>query len=163
MAKLSITICFVFEYLGYNTAANGQTTITFNVTNKCKNAVRMVAIGTDSFTRISPPDGSVYNGTLGSYDVGWTKSSGNPGFLSIKFEPISKNFKNGAAELFTIVVSNFNPNTTIQVKGVGPAQETFSFLLSQTSCATSGATLNKTDDASRLGLWLVEEILGLVW
>ena len=94
----------------------------------------MVAIGTDSFTRIAPAFGSIYGGMLGSYDVGWTKASGNPGFVSIKFEPISKNFKNGAVEMFSIVVSNFNPSTTIQVKGVGPSQETFSFLLSQTNC-----------------------------
>jgi len=129
--------CFVFEYLGYNTDANGQTTISFSVTNKCKNAVRMVAIGTDSFTRVAPADGSIYNGVLGSYDVGWTRPSGNPGFVSIKFEPLSKNFKNGAADVFSIGVTNFNPNTTVQVKGVGAMQETFSFLLSQTSCSST--------------------------
>ncbi len=131
--------CFVFEYLGHNTGPTGETTITFKVTNKCKNAVRMVAIGTDSFTRIAPADGSIYTGGLGSYNVGWTRASGNPGFVGIKFEPISKNFKNGAADTFSIVVSNFNPSTTIQVKGVGPTQELFSFLLSQTNCATVAA------------------------
>jgi hypothetical protein len=151
----------VFEYLGYSTAANGQTTISFRVTNKCKNVVRMIAIGTDSFTRIAPADGSVYNGALGSYAVGWTKASGNPGFVGIKFEPVSKNYKNGATDVFNLIVSNFNANTTIQVKGVGPSQETFSFLLSQTSCPTSTAALNK-EHASEFRLWLIELILSFV-
>ena len=95
----------------------------------------------------APADGSIYVGGLGNYNVGWTKASGNPGFFSIKFEPLSKNYKNGATELFTIVVTNFNPGTAIQVRGVGPSQETFSFVLSQTNCATSTATLNQ-DGAS---------------
>src|SRR4030095_7559372 len=38
--------CFVFEYLGYVTdSVSGQSTISFRVTNKCRNAVSYVAIG----------------------------------------------------------------------------------------------------------------------
>ena len=124
-------------------------------------SVAAVEIGTDSFTRIAPADGSIYTGTLGSYNVGWTRASGNPGFVGIKFEPISKNYKSGAVEVFSIVVGNFDPNMTIQVKGVGPSQETFSFLLSQTSCPTSAAALNK-EEMSEFTLWLIKTILSLV-
>ena len=153
--------CFIFEYVGHNIAANGQTTITFNVTNKCKNAVRMVAIGTGPFTRIAPADGSIYNGVLGNYNVGWTRASGNPGFLGIKFEPIAKNFKSGAVEVFSITVSEFRADTTIQVKGVGPSQETFSFLLSQTSCPSSVSALNNAEAGGK-AQWLFEMILSVV-
>jgi hypothetical protein len=41
---------------------------------------------------------------------------GNPSFIAVKFEPASKNFNNGASEVFSIVVSNFNPSTTIKLK-----------------------------------------------
>jgi streptogramin lyase len=125
--------CYIFEYQGFTTDSNtGQTTITFHVTNKCKKAVGYVAIGTDSFTPVAPANGSVYQGTLGAYNVAWTGTSGNPGFASIKFTPQSKNFANSASDTFSVVVSNFNANTTIMVQGKSSTtKETFSFLLSQ--------------------------------
>src|SRR5262249_2386073 len=125
--------CFIFEYQGYTTNSNtGQTTVTFRVTNKCRNVVGHVAIGTDGFTRLSPANGSVYQGTLGSYKVSWTGTNGNPGFTSIKFEPQFNNFANSASDTFSVVVSNFNANTTIMVQGKSSTStETFSFLLSQ--------------------------------
>ena len=62
--------CFVFESQGYITdPGNGQTTIAFRVTNKCRSLVSYVAIGTGGFTRVAPADGSVYNGDLCRYDV----------------------------------------------------------------------------------------------
>ena len=140
--------CFVFEYLGYVTdSISGQTTISFRVTNKCRNTVSYVAIGTDNITVVAPTNGSVYTGSLGNYDVTWTSATGSPGFASIQFLPRFKSFKNGASELFSIVVTNFDPNVTIQVAGrAGSApDETFSFLLSETTCplgptATATAT-----------------------
>ena len=105
------------------------------MTNKCKNTAHYVAIGTYPFTRLLPTDGSVYAGNLGTYDVTWTKENGSPGFVGIKFDPASKNLNNGASDVFRVVVSNFDPNTTIQVEAFnGPARERFSFLLSQTTC-----------------------------
>jgi hypothetical protein len=127
----------VFEYLGYSTDINGQTTISFVVTNKCKYDVGYVAIGTDGFIRIGPANGSVYRGSQGNYTVSWTRATGNPGFVSVKFESGSNSFHGGASDVFSIVVRNFNPNTTIQVQGKakdGSMEETFSFLLTQTSC-----------------------------
>jgi hypothetical protein len=134
--------CFVLEYLGFVTDVNsGQTTISFRVTNKCKYATGYIAIGTDAFTRIAPADGSTYAGKLGTYEVSWTRATGNPGFVSVKFESGFDNFNNGASDLFLIVVSNFNPNTTIQVQGhAGPATDTFNRLLS-TPCPPSRPTL----------------------
>ena len=71
--------CFVFESKGYITdPSTGQTTIAFQVTNKCKNPVAYVAVGTGGFTRVAPGDGSVYNGDLCRYDVAWTRAGGTP-------------------------------------------------------------------------------------
>jgi Low-density lipoprotein receptor repeat class B len=132
--------CFVFEAQGYITdPTTGQTTIAFRVTNKCRNLVAYVAIGTGGFTRVAPRDGSVYNGDLGIYDVAWTRAGGG-GFEGIKFTPTLKNFANSASEVFTIVVANFNPATAVAVRGkAGSAQETYNFLLSQT-CGTPTPT-----------------------
>src|SRR5262245_53827491 len=53
--------CFVFESQGYITSpSNGQTTIAFRVTNKCRNSASYVAIGIGGFTRVGPADGSSY-------------------------------------------------------------------------------------------------------
>src|SRR5436190_18276537 len=134
--------CFAFESQGYITdPGTGQTTIAFRVTNKCKNPVGYVAIGTGGFTRVAPTDGSSYNGDLGPYDVLWTRAGGGtPGFESFKFTPTLKNFANSASEVFNVVVSNFNPATVIMVRGkAGSAQETYNFLLSQT-CGTPTPT-----------------------
>jgi hypothetical protein len=126
--------CFVFESQGYITdPATGQTTIAFRVTNKCRSLVSYVAIGTSGFTRVAPADGSSYNGDLTPYDVSWTGRGGTPGFESVKFSPTLKKFVNSASELFNVVVSNFNPATMVTVRAkAGNAQETYSFLLSQT-------------------------------
>jgi len=110
--------------------------ISFRVTNKCRNAVSYVAIGTDNFTGIAPANSSVYAGSLGAYNVTWTSATGSPGFASIEFLPRFKSFKNGASDVFSIVVTNFDPNVTIQVAGhIGSSpDEKFGFLLSQTTC-----------------------------
>jgi hypothetical protein len=155
--------CFVLEYLGFVTDVNsGQTAISFRVTNKCKYATGYIAIGTDAFTRIAPADGSTYAGNLGTYEVSWTRTTGNPGFVSVKFESRFDNFNNGASDLFVIVVSNFNPNTTIQVQGhAGSATDTFNFLLS-TPCPPSGPTL-ATQSLGDVAEWLSgsgERLLG---
>src|SRR5436190_116864 len=134
--------CFAFESQGYITdPSTGQTTIAFRVTNKCRNPVSYVAIGTGGFTRVAPADGSSYNGDLCRYDVAWTRAGGGtPGFESVKFAPTLKNFANSASEVFSVVVSNFNPATMIMVRGkAGNAQETYNFLLSQT-CGTPTPT-----------------------
>ena len=133
--------CFVFESQGYRTdPSTGQTTIAFRVTNKCRNLVSYVAIGTGGFTRVAPADRSSYNGDLGPYDVSWTRTGGTPGFESVKFTPTAKNFANSASEVFNVVVSNFNPATMVMVRAkAGNAQETYSFLLSQT-CGTPKPT-----------------------
>src|SRR6478735_10875024 len=125
--------CFAFESQGYITdPSTGQTTIAFRVTNKCRNPVSYVAIGTGGFTRVAPADGSSYNGDLGLYDVAWTRTGGTPGFESVKFTPTLKNFANSASETFSVVVSNFNPATMVMVRAkAGNAQETYNFLLSQ--------------------------------
>jgi hypothetical protein len=138
---------FVFEYLGYTTKTSGQTTIAFRVTNKCKNAISYAAIGTGSLTRIAPADKSIYTGNLGTYTVSWTRNSGNPSFVAVKFEPTLKNFNNGASEVFSVVVSNFNPNTTIQVEAsAGSHTGTFSFVLGQTNCAVATLSPQPTED-----------------
>jgi sugar lactone lactonase YvrE len=126
--------CFAFESQGYiSNPSNGQTTIAFRVTNKCRNPASYVAFGTGGFTRVAPADGSSYNGDLGLYDVAWTRAGGTPGFESVKFTPTLKNFANSASEMFNVVVSNFNPATMIMVRSkAGNAQETYNFLLSQT-------------------------------
>jgi len=133
--------CFAFESQGYITdPSTGQTTIAFRVTNKCRNPVSYVAIGTGGFTRVAPADGSSYNGDLCRYDVAWTRTGGTPGFESIKFTPTLKNFANSASEMFSVSVSNFNPATMIMVRSkAGNAQETYNFLLSQT-CGTPTPT-----------------------
>ena len=122
--------CFVFESQGYITSpSNGQTTIAFRVTNKCRNPASYVAIGTVGFTRVAPADGSSYNGDLGLYDVAWTRAGGTPGFESVKFTPTLKNFANSVAEVFSVSVSNFSPATMITVRAkAGNAQETYNFL-----------------------------------
>jgi hypothetical protein len=104
--------------------------------------VGYIAIGTDAFTRIAPSNGSVYNGNMGGYNVSWTRATGSPGFLGIKFEPTLKNLTNGASDIFSIEVTNFVPNTTIRVGGFGGKlpEETFNFLLSQTLCAPRRST-----------------------
>jgi streptogramin lyase len=137
--------CFAVESQGYITdPGTGQTTVTFRVTNKCRNAVGYVAIGTDGFSRLAPSNGSVYTGDLGAYNVSWTRASGNPGFESIKFTATSKNFNNFASDVFSIVVSNFNPTTMIMVQGkADSAQETYNFLLSET-CGTPTPTPTPT-------------------
>ena len=125
----------MFEYLGYSTGTTGQTTISFRVANKCKNSVGYVALGTSGFTRIAPANGAAYKGTLESYSVSWTNVTGNPGFVSIKFENARDNYKNGAMDVFTIAVANFNSNTSIPVQGkAGSINEGFTFPLSQTTC-----------------------------
>jgi hypothetical protein len=108
-------------------SGTGLTTISFKVTNNCRNDTSFVAIGTDGFTRITPRDGGTYTGSLGTYSVAWTDTSGLPGFTSVKFSPNFSGFNNGAMDVFRIVVANFNPNTTIQVSGKTKTQETFSF------------------------------------
>ena len=96
--------CFAFESQGYITdPSTGQTTIAFRVTNKCRNPVSYVAIGTGGFTRVAPADGSSYNGDLSRYDVAWTRAGGTPGFESVKFTPTLKNFANSASEVFSVV------------------------------------------------------------
>jgi len=127
-------------------ANTGETTIAFRVTNKCSNAVGYVAIGTDGFTRLAPARDSVYTGTLGSYAVSWANTSGNPGFTSVKFQPQFSTFKSGASDVFSVVVANFNPNTTIQVAGHAgtAADETASFLLGRTTCPTPTPTSTST-------------------
>jgi sugar lactone lactonase YvrE len=133
--------CFVFESQGYITnPSNGQTTIAFRVTNKCRNPASYVAIGTGGFTRVAPADGSSYNGDLSLYDVAWTRAGGTPGFESVKFTPALKNFANSVAEVFSVSVSNFNPATVVTVRAkAGSAQETYNFLLSQI-CGTPTPT-----------------------
>jgi hypothetical protein len=149
--------CFVFEYLGYVTdVSSGQTIVTFRVTNKCKYATGYVAIATGAFTRISPANDSRYTGSLGIYDVSWTRATGKPGFVSIKFETRFDSFSNGASDVFSIVVGNFDPNTTIQVQGrAGFNEETFSFLLSQTTCSPLSVP--------RSFRWLTESGNGWSW
>src|SRR5436189_3932695 len=126
--------CFAFESQGYITdPTTGQTTMAFRVTNKCRSLVSYVAIGTGGFTRVVPADRSSYNGDLSPYDVSWTRTSGTPGFESVKFTPTLKNFANSASEVFNVVVSNFNPATMVMVRAkAGNVQETYNFLLSQT-------------------------------
>ena len=133
--------CFIFESQGYIiNPGNGQTTIAFRVTNKCKGLVSYVAIGTGGFTRVAPADRSSYNGDLGLYDVSWTGRGGTPGFESIKFAPTLKNFANSASEVFNVVVSNFNPAIMVTVRAkAGNAQETYNFVLSQ-NCGTPTPT-----------------------
>jgi hypothetical protein len=78
---------------------------------------------------------------LGTYNVAWTAANGNPGFTSIRFTPTFRTFNNGATDVFSIVVSGFNPNTTVQVQGkAGNTVDALSFLLS-TPCPPSGPTL----------------------
>jgi len=72
---------------------------------------------------------------------------GNPSFIAVKFEPASKNFNNGASEVFSIVVSNFNPSTTIQVEAdAGNRTGTFSFVAGQTNCAVAALSPQPTED-----------------
>ncbi len=128
---------FVFEYLGYVTdSISGQTTITYRGTNNSRQSVNYIAIGIEGFTPIAPANGSTYTDSLGNYTVIWTDTTGAPGFTSIKFQPKFKSFKNGASDVFSITVTNFDPNMTIQVAGQAGTSpdERFSFLLSQTTC-----------------------------
>ena len=122
-------MCFTFTFLGFVNNGDGTTTITYRVTNACKDPVNYVAIGTDAFTRIAPANGGEYRGTLASkYAVQWTGTSGNPGFTSIKFSPVFNSFKSGRQDVFSITVSGFNPNTPLQVQGqAGSSTETFTF------------------------------------
>ena len=58
----------------------------------------------------------------------------------MKFDPTFNGFNGGAMEVFSIVVTGFNPNTTIQVQGkAGNATDTLNFLLS-TLCPPSAPT-----------------------
>jgi hypothetical protein len=112
-----------------------------------------VAIGTDAFTRVAPANGSVYTENLGTYNVTWTSTKGNPGFVGIKFDPTFRTFNNGARDVFRVVVNNFNPNTTIPVQGhAGSATDTFNFLLG-TPCPPSGPTL-ATQSLGDVAEWL---------
>ncbi|HZT06161.1 MAG TPA: CSLREA domain-containing protein [Chloroflexota bacterium] len=135
--------CFVFEYLGYiNDTANDKTTIMFRITNMCTQAVHYVAIGTDGFSRIAPADGITYHGILGRYEVSWTGMNGTPGFTSIKFDPKMKNYRDGAADVFSIVVSGVDFGVAVPVAATtsGSSGETQTFLLSQVTCPSTSTT-----------------------
>jgi hypothetical protein len=121
-------------------------------------------IGTDSFTRIAPADRSIYNGILGSYNISWTRATGKNGSQGIKFEPTLKNFSNGASDVFTVVVSGFNASTTIQVEASSAkAKATFSFLLSQTACASSSLLSPATQPFAIFFDWLRPSWNELSW
>jgi len=102
-----------------------------------------------------PADGTTYNGGLGSYNVSWTRANGGFGFVGIKFDANFNNFNNGAQDVFSIVVTGFDPNTAIQVEAFdGPSRGTFSFLLSQTTCSSASA--------GRFPDWLGGSLSGLL-
>lgn len=109
--------CFTFEFLGYVDNGDSTTAITFRVTNACTNDVSHIAVGTDGWTRILPPDDDTYTGDLGDYSVKWTGNTGRPGFTSIKFGTPFSGYSNGVSDVFRIVVEDFDPDTPIQVQG----------------------------------------------
>ena len=79
--------------------------------------------------------GQLTVGGTPEFAAGNANANGNPGFTSIKFSASSDNFSNGASDVFSVVVNNFNSNATIPVQGkAGITEETFTFLLSQTTC-----------------------------
>ena len=127
--------CFTFEFLGYVDNGDSTTAITFRVTNTCTNDVSHIAIGTDGWTRILPPDNDTYTGDLGDYSVEWTGNTGNPGFSSIKFGTPFSGYSNGASDVFIIVVEDFDLDASIQVQGhAGLSTETFNSLLNNPEC-----------------------------
>jgi hypothetical protein len=98
----------------------------------------------------------------------------SPGFASIEFLPWFKSFKNGASEVFRIVVTNFNPNVTIPVVGsAGSApDETFNFPLSEITCpvgptamatATQPATLVVTHTESNFDTQADQDAQKVKW
>jgi hypothetical protein len=147
------------------------------VTNKCTQAVSYVAIGTDGLGRVAPEDDSVYSGNLGRYRVSWTRAIGNPGFTSVKFEPLFGSFRRGASDVFKVVVTGFDPSKSISVAGHAGSPfngGTTVFLLGQTTCPTTptlpsgGSTDQAADTPSYpdVGLsatydWLASRLSGL--
>jgi hypothetical protein len=104
------------------------TTIAYVLTNPTEWAVSYIAIGTGDLPRISPPDGSVYTSSSGeTYGVEWTEDSGNPGFKSIKFTPVSNSetYRNGAADVFDITVAGVSSGISQVQIHYGPETDTF--------------------------------------
>ena len=126
---------FTLEVFGFVNNGDGTTTITYRVTNTNKKDISYVAFGLGNWSAVAPVDGSTYSGGRGDYNVEWTNSNGNPGFPSIKYETLFDGFSKGAQDTIALTVSNFDPNTAIQVQmKAGKDKTTFTLTLNDSAC-----------------------------
>ncbi len=142
---------FVFEFAGYVHNEDGTTTLTYSVTNPNKKDISYVAFGTVGWSRLEPSDGMTATLTLGTYQVEWTNSRGNPGFTSVKYETQFGGFSKSATDTFTLVVSGFDPAATVQVEAkAGRDRGRVSFALGDPACDKTPPTPTLTPPFSPL-------------
>ncbi len=109
--------CITFDYLGYETAVDGITTLQFRITNHCNQKVKWVEIVSRQWKRIEPTKGAVYGGDLGDYAVTWIKDGpDHPKHNGYRFKPNFNTFQQAARETFSIQLHNFNSNRRIRVR-----------------------------------------------
>ncbi len=135
----------VVDFAGYIHNEDGTTTLTYNVTNPNKKDISYVAFGTGDWARVAPSDGLTTTLELGEYQVEWTNDRGNPGFTSVKYETQFGGFSKGGMEMFTLVVSDFDPDVTVQVEAkAGRDRGRVSFVLGAPACDKTPPTPTPT-------------------
>ena len=136
---------FAFDFYGYVHNEDGTTTLSYSVTNPNKKDISYVAFGTGEWARVEPSEGVTTTLTLGTYLVEWTDDRGNPGFTSVKYETQFGGFSKGASEMFTLVVSGFGPDATVQVETkAGKDRGRVSFVLNDPACDKTPAAPTPT-------------------
>jgi hypothetical protein len=125
--SVSLT-CFSLSFAGVSANADGSATISVEVVNHCQNDVGYVALGSGSWSRLSPADQQTHVGGLGEYMVSWTGENGEPGFSSILFEPRFQGFSSGNGDVFQVTVADFDGAASFQVQAkAGPTRDAASF------------------------------------
>ena len=117
--------CITFDYLGYETVADGTTMLHFRVTNHCTQKVKWVEIVSRQWERVAPAHNSSDAGDLGNYAVKWVNDAPtHPNRIGYRFRPEFDTFKQEASDTFSIQIENFNPHRRIRLRAkVGTAIE----------------------------------------
>ncbi|MCB0045257.1 MAG: hypothetical protein KDD92_07505 [Caldilineaceae bacterium] len=109
--------CVTFDYLGYETGADGTTTIQFQVTNRCNQELRWIEIVTRQWEQMEPGENSVYSGDLGDYTVTWIDDAPDyPERRGYRFKTDFDTFSGGASDIVSVQVENFNPFRRMRIR-----------------------------------------------
>lgn len=140
---------FAFDFYGFVHGRDNTTTLTYSVTNLNQKDISYVAFGTAQWTRLEPSDRVTATLALGTYHVEWTNDRGNPGFTSVKYETQFGGFSRGTTDTFTLIVSDFDSATTIQVEAkAGQDRGQVSFALDAHVCDKTLPTPTPTETAT---------------